>query len=233
MPVPTRCRILLLAGAILGASVSAVAQANASQSTITIHVHKSGLFAAFAHDHVVVAPIAQGTLDAKAMKIDVTVATKQVKVTDPDASEKDRAEIQSTMLGPKVLDADKFPQISFHSSRVEQVGPQRYRVAGELELHGTTRPLSFDVTGGPAQYQGKTKLKQTDFGIQPVSIAGGTVKVKDEIEIEINVHAADFTPRKDRAERSPGRKNARAAAARPASRPRQVQMSANACEQLL
>jgi polyisoprenoid-binding protein YceI len=183
----------LLAGAVLAASLSALAQASAPLSTITIHVHKSGLFAALAHDHVVVAPITQGTLDAKAMKIDVTVATKQVKVTDPDVSEKDRAEIQSTMLGPKVLDADKFPQIRFHSSRVEQAGPQRYRVTGELELHGTTRPLSFDVTGGPEQYQGKTKLKQTDFGIQPVSIAGGTVKVKDEIEIQINVNSASLT----------------------------------------
>jgi polyisoprenoid-binding protein YceI len=185
-------RTFVLAGTVLAASVPAPAQANAPRSAITIQVHKSGLFSAFAHDHVVVAPIAEGSLDAKAMKIDVTVATRQVKVTDPEASEKDRAEIQSTMLGPKVLDAEKFPQIRFHSSRVEQAGPQRYRVTGELELHGTSRPLSFDVTGGPDHYQGKTRLKQTDFGIQPVSVAGGTVKVKDEVEIEINVYAADL-----------------------------------------
>lgn len=192
MRVPIRCRVVLLAAAVLAASLPAVAQTNAPHSTITILVRKSGLFSAFAHDHVVVAPIAQGTLDAKAMKIDVTVATKQVKVTDPDVSEKDRAEIQSTMLGPKVLDAEKFPQIRFHSSHIEQAGPQRYRVTGELELHGATRPLTFDVTGGPDHYQGKTKFKQTDFGIQPVSVAGGTVKVKDEVEIEISVYSADF-----------------------------------------
>jgi polyisoprenoid-binding protein YceI len=182
----------VLAGAVLVANLPGGAQEKAPHSTITIQVHKSGLFAAFAHDHIVVAPIAQGTLDAKAMKIDVTVEARQVKVTDPEVSEKDRAEIQSTMLGPKVLDAEKFPQIRFHSSRVEAAGPQRYRVSGELELHGTSRPLSFDVTGGPDHYRGKTKFKQTDFGIQPVAVAGGTIKVKDEVEIEINVFSADL-----------------------------------------
>jgi polyisoprenoid-binding protein YceI len=203
MTVQQRCRILVLAVAVVAAmSLPAVAQTNASHSAIAIQVHKSGFFSAFAHDHVVVAPIAQGALDTKAMKIDVTVATKQVKVTDPEVSEKDRAEIQSTMLGPKVLDAEKFPQIRFHSSRVEPLGPQRYRVTGELELHGTTRPLSFDVTGGPDHYQGKTKFKQTDFGIQPVSVAGGTVKVKDEVEIEISVYSADLAPSAHPGERS-------------------------------
>jgi polyisoprenoid-binding protein YceI len=186
-------RLFLLAVIALAARLPGVAQANTPHSTITIEVHKSGLFSAFAHDHVVVAPIAQGTLDAKAMKIDVTVNTKQVKVTDPEVSEKDRAEIQSTMQGPKVLDADKFPQIRFRSSHVEAAGSQRYRVTGDLELHGTSRPLTFEVSGGPDHYQGKTKFKQTDFGIQPVTVAGGTIKVKDEVEIKIDVYAADLT----------------------------------------
>jgi hypothetical protein len=57
-----------------------------------------------------------------------------------------------------------------------------------LQLHGASRELSFDVTGGPDHYQGKTKLKQTDFGIQPVSVAGGTVKVKDELELDFDVY---------------------------------------------
>jgi hypothetical protein len=35
-------------------------------------------------------------------------------------------------------------------------------------------------------------LKQTDFGIQPVSVAGGTIKVKDELEIEFTIFDADL-----------------------------------------
>lgn len=198
------CVVLLLAAAFFAAPVSNHAQANPPRSTITVHVHKTGLFSAFAHDHVITAPVGSGVLDPKAMTVEITVPTKQMKVVDPDVSDKDRMEIQTTMLGPKVLDAEKFPEIRFQSSRVEQIAARRYRVTGKLELHGSSRDLSFEVNGrtdstppprsgfardGVAdRYQGKAKLKQTDFGIEPVSIAGGTVKVKDEVEVEFDVN---------------------------------------------
>jgi polyisoprenoid-binding protein YceI len=185
-------RALLLAAVALILCPAAKPQPNAPHSIITIHVRKSGLFSAFAHDHVITAPIARGTLDPKAMTIQVTVAAKQMKVADPDVSEKDRAEIQSTMLSPKVLDPEKYPEIRFTSSRIERTSPEHYLVTGKLELHGASRELSFPVSGGPDRYQGKTKVKQTDFGIKPVSIAGGSVKVKDEIEIEFAIYAREL-----------------------------------------
>jgi hypothetical protein len=158
-----------------------------SGSNIIIHVQKSGLFAAFAHDHVISAPVTRATVDRQQMSAGILVATKDMKVLDPSVSAKDRTEIQETMLGPKVLDADRFKEIRFQTAHVQQIAPQRYRVSGRLDLHGVGKDLMFDVTGGPDRYQGKTKLKQTDFAIQPVSIAGGTVKVKDEIEIEFDI----------------------------------------------
>jgi len=124
------------------------------------------------------------------------VAAKQMRVVDTDVSEKDRAEIQATMLGPSVLNSDKFPEIRFRSSHVEEIGAKeghRFRVKGNLALHGATRELIFDVDKNlEGQYHGKTKLKQTDFGIQPVSVAGGTVKVKDELEVEFSIFDADL-----------------------------------------
>jgi polyisoprenoid-binding protein YceI len=185
------CRTFLLAAVALTLCVRGNPQTNTPRSTINVHVHKAGLFSGFAHDHVITAPIASGTLDAKAMTIHITVAAKQMKVVDPGVSDKDRTEIQATMLGPKVLDPDKYPEIRFQSSHVEKTG-DHYRVTGKLELHGASRDLSFDVTGGPDHYQGKTKLKQSDFGIEPISMGGGTIKVKDELEIEIDVYSADF-----------------------------------------
>jgi polyisoprenoid-binding protein YceI len=129
------------------------------------------------------------------MFAEIIVATKDMKVVDPGVSDKDRADIQQTMLGPKVLDSEKFREIRFQTSHVQEIAPQRYRVSGKLELHGTSKELAFDATGGPDHYQGKTKLKQTNFGIQPVSIAGGTVKVKDEIEIQFDIYPAELAPR--------------------------------------
>jgi polyisoprenoid-binding protein YceI len=191
---------------ILSALVAAEAQDRAApqtqQSSITIKVFKSGLFSGFAHNHVVVAPIARAEVDPARLAARITVITKELKVKDPEVSDKDRAEIQSTMLGPKVLDQERYPEIQFKSSRIERSSPQRYRVTGMLELHGATRELSFEVSGGsPAgsgagvarngeveHYHGATRLKQSDFGIKPISLFGGSVKVKDELELEFDVY---------------------------------------------
>jgi polyisoprenoid-binding protein YceI len=169
------------------------AQTAPRNSTIIIHVGKTGLFSGFGHNHTISAPIAHAAIDPKSKTASITVLTREMKVLDPDASEKDRQEIQATMLGPKVLDAQKYPEIHFTSTRIEQTSAGEFKVTGSLELHGVTKQLEFPVTGTPEHYTGKTKLKQTEFGIQPVSVGGGTVKVKDEIELEFNVYPE--TPR--------------------------------------
>jgi polyisoprenoid-binding protein YceI len=160
----------------------------AKKSSITIYVGKSGLFSGFGHNHTISAPITRAAIDPKSKTASITVLTREMKVLDPEASEKDRQDIQATMLGPKVLDAHKFPEIRFTSTRVEQTSAGEFEVTGNLELHGVTKQLQFAVTGTPEHYTGKAKLKQTDFAIQPVSVGGGTVKVKDEIALEFNVY---------------------------------------------
>ena len=141
--------IVLLAGLTLAAQSQENAAPKAQHSTITIHVFKSGLFSGFAHNHVVVAPVSHAAIDPAHLTAEITVITKEMKVTDPDVSEKDRAEIQSTMLGPKVLDQEKYPEVHFKSSSIKQTSPQHYSVAGTLELHGAKQEITFEVTGGP------------------------------------------------------------------------------------
>jgi polyisoprenoid-binding protein YceI len=109
-----------------------------------------------------------------------------MKVLDPDVKPSDRAEVQSTMLGPKVLDAERFPEIRFRSTRVTREG-DAWRVEGELSLHGQTRPVTLRVSGSGGLYIGSLKLKQTAFGIQPVTAGGGTVKVKDELQLDFHI----------------------------------------------
>ena len=179
------CWILLLMSVCVAQSNSPTPQ----QSSITVKVSKSGLFSGFAHDHVIVAPIGRAELDPRRLTAEITVLTKEMKVMDKDVSDKDRADIQSTMLGPKVLDQEKYPEIHFKSTHIEQTSPQHYRVAGTLELHGTRQELTFEVTGSGDRYHGATKLKQSDFGIKPISLFGGSVKVKDEVELEFSVYS--------------------------------------------
>ncbi len=170
------------------ASLQLGGQAAPRQSTITVHVHKAGVFSGFGHNHTVIAPVSKVTLDPKAMTAEIVVLSKEMKVTDTDVSDKDRAQIQADMLGPKVLNAERFPEIRFKSSRIEQTSPQHYRVTGTLDLHGVRKDVTLEMTGGSDHYQGKTKLKQTDFGMQPISVAGGTIKVKDELDLEFEIY---------------------------------------------
>ena len=170
------------------------AQTTPGYSTISIHVRKSGLFSAMGHNHEVSAPVARADTDAKLMSAAILVHAADLKVLDTDVSDKDRAAIQQTMLGPKVLNAEKFPDIRFVSSKIEQTSPQHFRVTGSLELHGVKKEITFEMTGGPQEYKGNAKLKQTDFGIEPVSAGGGTVKVKDEIELEMDIYAGEPRP---------------------------------------
>ena len=182
---------LALAAALVPVQAASPTAPSNQGSSITVHVYKSGLFSAFAHNHVIFAPINKQAVDAKNMSVEIVVLTKEMQVTDPEASDSTRAEIQTTMLGPKVLDTDKYPQVHFKSSHVDKTDAGRYRVSGTLELHGTSKEISFEVSGAPDHYHGSTKLKQTEFGIQPVSIGGGTVKVKDQIEIDFDVYSGE------------------------------------------
>jgi polyisoprenoid-binding protein YceI len=179
---------MLLATLEVAAAHGVPEQTATRNSTITIHVGKTGLFSGLGHNHTISAPISRAIINPQSKSVSITVLTKEMKVLDPEASEKDRQEIQATMMGPKVLDAQKYPEIHFTSTHVEQTSAGEFKVTGNLELHGVTKQLEFPVTGTPEHYSGKTKLKQTDFGIQPVSAGGGTVKVKDEIELEFNVY---------------------------------------------
>jgi YceI-like domain len=56
-----------------------------------------------------------------------------------------------------------------------------------LDLHGQTHPVAVDVTLKDDVYRGTAVVKQTEFGIKPVSIAGGSVNVKDEVKIEFEI----------------------------------------------
>jgi polyisoprenoid-binding protein YceI len=169
------------------AALAAERPINTQKSTIHVHVSKSGVFSAFAHDHDISASVAKGSVDPAAKRVEFQVAAAQLKVLDSRGSEKDRTQIQETMLGPEVLDTARYPEISFQSSSAETSGAGVWKVSGSLTLHGTTKPIAIEVGEKDGRYQGTTTLKQTDFGIKPVKVAGGTVRVKDEVRIDFDI----------------------------------------------
>jgi polyisoprenoid-binding protein YceI len=162
-----------------------------AKSTITVHVFKAGALSAFGHNHEIAAPIARGTVDTSAHQVELNVRSEALTVRDADVSDKDRAEIQATMLGPEVLDAQHQPEIVFRSTASQQAGTGSWTVNGNITIRGQTRAVIVPVRElGGAHYAGGVSLKQTDFGIKPVKVAGGAVRVKDEIRIEFDIQLA-------------------------------------------
>ena len=194
---------ILMVGAWAGAN-NIYAQSKAidvNKSSLKIRVFKSGAFAAFAHDHEIQAPIEEGRInegrieDGKAdssahASVQLRVDSRKMRVLDPEVSADKRGEIQHTMQGPTVLDVEKFPTISYESTSVTSRGEARWEVHGDLTLHGKKEPVAVTVSLQDGHYRGSASFKQSSFGISPISIAGGTVKVKDEIKIEFDIVAA-------------------------------------------
>jgi polyisoprenoid-binding protein YceI len=85
------------------------------------------------------------------------------------------------------LETKKFPEITFRSSRIQKLADGQWKVDGDLSLHGVTKAVSLNVKQTGESYTTHTVLKQTDFGIKPISIGGGMIKVKNEVEIDFQI----------------------------------------------
>ena len=162
------------------------ADVDTQKSTLTVRVFKTGFFSAFAHDHQINAPIERGTFSEQPPAVDFVVDARKLKPLDKESAG-NLEKIQKTMLGPEVLDTEKYPEIRFHSISVEKSGEAGWLVHGELALHGQAHPVAVKVKKVNGHYQGDVQILQNDFGITPVSIAGGSVKVKNEVRIEFDV----------------------------------------------
>ena len=175
----------LVVGAVAAAENTAI---DVQRRTISIHVSKAGLFSAAGHDHWVNAPIASGSIqESSAPHVEFAVETAKM-IVRPDAKvdAKTQAEIQKDME-ERTLETGKFPQITFRSNRVEKLGDGQWKVEGDLSLHGVTKLVRLSVTRTGDAYTARTVLKQTDFGIKPITVGGGLVKVKNELEIDFKI----------------------------------------------
>lgn len=176
----------LLAALSCAPALAAERAMDVSASSITVRVWKTGLLSAFAHNHEISAPVAEGSVnEATAGSVRFRVDARKMTVLDPESPQSTRNTIQGNMLSEEVLDAQKYPDIVFQSTEVRAGGGSDYTVRGNLTLHGQTHVVDVKVhLAAPGKYTGAAKVKQTDYGITPISIGGGAVKVKDEVDIE-------------------------------------------------
>jgi polyisoprenoid-binding protein YceI len=169
------------------AASSQMRQIDVHHSVLTVHVYKEGVFSAFGHDHEITAEIAAGSVDTAAKRVEWRANAASLRVRDPKVSDKDRDEVQKNMVGPDVLDVEHFAEIVFRSTSAEPMVPDGWNVSGDLTLHGQTQPVTLQVKAKDGHYLGTAQLKQTAFGIKPIKIAGGAVRVKDEVRIDFDI----------------------------------------------
>ena len=176
---------------------------DSTKSKIEIQVAKDGFFKAFGHDHLVSATKFSGSVQLAAAKMEessvsFTADAGSLRVIDPGESEKDRNEVQATMLGEQVLDVARYPQIQFSSSTIRVVSASKntfdLQVIGALSLHGTQKSITLPVhvqlaDDGSLICDTEMSLLQSDFGITPYKAAGGAVKVKDKLKLTFHIVA--------------------------------------------
>ena len=162
-------------------------------SQFTVQAFASGLISAVAHSPKIAirgykadVSFVPDTLSDATLK--VVIRSGSLEVLD-DLRETDRRELHRVMYDD-VLEIKRFPEVVFESS---YIGMERLRdnlnrvnVEGKLSLHGVTNGQTFfsQVAFGVDSFRayGEFSLLQSDYGIRIASIAGGTLKLQDELK---------------------------------------------------
>ena len=196
--------IVLIAAAHLAAAAQTGQEfrVDPASTSVIVQVGRGGLFAFAGHNHEVSAPAVEGRIslnltDLSRSRVALQFDARALKVTGRGEPAGDVAEVQRTMLSDRVLDVARYPTITFES---DQISVQKrstdgfaLRVDGRLTLHGVTKPVSIPVAlrleGNRMTASGQATVRQSEFGIRPVTAAGGTVRVKDEVGVAFSVVA--------------------------------------------
>jgi polyisoprenoid-binding protein YceI len=180
------------------ASIQYVIDKRASQ--FTVQAFASGLIAAVAHspkiairDWTGVVQMASSALEHASLQVRVRAASLEVL---DELRDDDRRELHRVM-NQEVLETEHFPEVAYDSSEVaaEKLRDDLYRlnVRGRLTLHGVSNDQDFvaQVSLGvdSVRAYGTFTLLQSDYGIRIASIAGGTLKLQDELKFSFYVVA--------------------------------------------
>lgn len=130
-----------------------------------------------------------------ASKLTAVIDARSLETDFPDPAKLD---FNATLQNEQWLDTAKFPDITFRSTKITVTGPNAMRIAGEMTLHGVTRPVTLQATynGGYAGhpmdpharigFSAHGSLKRSEFGVSYGIPAPGTkLGVGDEVQVII------------------------------------------------
>jgi len=160
--------------------------------SLQVHTFREGMAQKVGHDLILDAGRWEATVEAgqdgALTSVVLEADGESVRVREgrhglKPLSDKDIKDIHGS-IDDKIL---RKQPITFRSNSVEQADGQ-LTVAGDLTIAGTSRPGSFTVdVGGDGRVTGTLKVVQTEWGIKPYKGLMGALKVRDDVEIVLDV----------------------------------------------
>jgi polyisoprenoid-binding protein YceI len=188
-------------------SVATLLTVSAAYAQTTWAVDKAHSRVGFTITHLLISEVDGNfkTFDAKIMATKPDLSDAMFDMTaDVNSVFTDNDRRDGHLKSPDYFDAAKFPALTFKSTSFKKVEGKKYKMAGDLTMHGVTKPVVLDVImNGPVEMPGRngktTKagfkatgmVKRSDFGVGGV---GPTAPVSDEVELKVNGEFAMQVP---------------------------------------
>jgi hypothetical protein len=176
-----------------------VLQIDPGASLVAIEVYRGGSLARLGHDHVIASHDVRGFVAPSAKRADLYFRLDSLVIDEPalrkeagfdtQPTDEDIAGTRRNMLS--AMDAAAFPFAVVRIAAGEGAAAQPVRVT--VSVHGVERtvqaPVELEVRAGSLVAKGRVALKQTDFGITPLSVLGGAIQVQDEVRVRFLIRA--------------------------------------------
>lgn len=180
---------------------------DAQASQIRLLVYRAGALARLGHNHVIVGRV-RGEIEAGTQVADssfrLQIPLDSFAVDPPDARDEEgaafttgisdaaRRATRDNMLGKALLDAAGYPLIEIES--VSLVGPRwNPTVVARTTLRGATHDLQFPAAvfeqPDALTVIASFRTRQSDFGLTPYTVLGGSLRVQDEIDVRLRIVA--------------------------------------------
>lgn len=174
-------------------------QLGPDRGRITLRTFRDGLAAQAGHDLTIEAARWSGVLgvndDRSPADLDVRIDLGALVVRDGTGgvkplSDRDRREIAVTAR--KVLGADQHPEAVFAAAGFEPAAGGGGEISGTLTIRGQERPLRVRVTQtGTDRYHAEAQVLQSDYGIKPYTAFLGALRVRDAVDVAVDLGLSD------------------------------------------
>jgi polyisoprenoid-binding protein YceI len=144
----------------------------------------------------------EGAIEADTSKPSASSVTFTIKTASIDTNNADR---DKHLRSADFFDAEKFPEITFKSSKIVPAGKDKYDVTGTLTMRGVSKEVTLPVTylgsardpGGNerASFELEAKLNRKDYGINwNKALDAGGFMLSDEVTVSISLETKKAPP---------------------------------------